>query len=102
MDLGGISEHFGAGEADIRAIEAGQDQILMSPNVDAAVVAVKAAVASGRLSQARIDQSVQRILAAKSFAGVPGGTPEEIFHGIDTKEHRDLAASISRRAITLV
>jgi len=102
MDMGGITEHFDAGEAAVRAIEAGQDQVLMSPNVDAAVAAVKAAVKSGRLSEARIDQSVRRILDAKAFAGAPVGTPEEIFSGIDTKEHRDLAANIARRALTLV
>jgi beta-N-acetylhexosaminidase len=102
MDMGGITEHFDAGEAAIRAIEAGQDQILMSPNVDAAIKAVKAAVASGRLSQARIDASIRRILEAKAFAGAPVGTPDEIFRGLDTKEHRDLAASIARRAVTLV
>jgi beta-N-acetylhexosaminidase len=101
MDMGGITEHFDAGETAIRAIEAGQDQILMSPNVDAAIKAVKAAVASGRLSEARIDESVRRILAAKAFAGAPVGTPDEIFRGLDTKEHRDLAASIARRAVTL-
>jgi beta-N-acetylhexosaminidase len=102
MDMGGITEHFDAGEAAIRAIEAGQDQILMSPNVDAAVAAVKAAVKSGRLSEARIDESVRRILDAKAWSGAPMGTNEEIFGGIDTKEHRDLAANIARRAITLV
>lgn len=102
MDMGGITEHFDAGEAAIRAIEAGQDQVLMSPNVDAAVAAVKGAVASGRISEARIDQSVRRILDAKAFAGAPVGTPDEIFHGIDTKEHRELVASIARRALTLV
>jgi hypothetical protein len=102
MDMGGITEHFDAGEAALRVIEAGQDQILMSPNVDAAVAAVKAAVTSGRLSEARIDESVRRILEAKAWAGTPVGTAEEIFGGIDTKEHRDLAANIARRAITLV
>src|SRR3954466_527849 len=102
MDMGGITEHFDAGEAAIRAIEAGQDQILMSPSVDKAVAAVKAAVKSGRLSEARIDESVRRILDAKAFAGAPVGTPEEIFRGLDTKEHRELAASIARRALTLV
>jgi beta-N-acetylhexosaminidase len=102
MDMGGITEHFDAGEAAIRAIEAGQDQILMSPNVNAAIAAVKAAVKSGRLSEARIDESVRRILDAKAFAGAPVGTQEEIFRGIDTKEHRELAASIARRALTLV
>lgn len=102
MDMGGITEHFDAGEAAIRAIEAGQDQVLMSPNVDAAIAAVKSAVMTGRISEARIDQSVRRILAAKEFAGATIGTSHEIFQGIDTKEHRDLAASIARRALTLV
>jgi len=90
MDMGGITEHFDAGEAAIRAIEAGQDQILMSPNVDAAIKRSRrrwrAAVESGA-----IDESVRRILEAKAFAGAPVGTPDEIFHGLDTKEHRDLA-----------
>jgi len=74
----------------------------MSPNVDAAIKAVKAAVASGRLSEARIDESVRRIQDAKAFVGAPVGTPDEIFRGLDTKEHRDLAANIARRALTLV
>ncbi len=102
MDMGGITEHFDAGEAAIRAIEAGQDQILMSPNAGAAIAAVKEAVKNGRLSEARIDESVRRIFDAKVFAGTPGGTSEEIFAGIDTTEHRDLAANIARRSMTLV
>jgi beta-glucosidase-like glycosyl hydrolase len=102
MDMGGITEHFDAGEAAVRVIEAGQDQILMSPNVDAGIAAVKAAVKSGRLSEARIDESVQRILEAKAFAGAPVGTPDQIFQGLDTKEHRQLAADIARKALTLV
>jgi beta-N-acetylhexosaminidase len=99
FDMGGLTEHFDAGEAAVRAIEAGEDQILLSPDVDAAVAAVKAAVKSGRLSEARIDESVRRILDAKRFVGAPAG---DIFTTIDTQEHRELAAKIARRAITLV
>jgi beta-glucosidase-like glycosyl hydrolase len=102
MDMGGITEHFDAGEAAVRVIEAGQDQILMSPNVNAGIAAIKAAVKSGRLSEARVDESVRRILEAKAFAGAPVGTPDQIFQGLDTKEHRQLAANIARRALTLV
>jgi beta-N-acetylhexosaminidase len=63
---------------------------------------MKAAIKSGRLSETRIDESVRRILEAKAFAGAPVGTPDQIFQGIDTKEHRELAANIAKRAITLV
>jgi len=102
MDMGGITEHFDAGEAAVRALEAGQDQILMSPNTGAAIAAVKAAVASGRLTEARIDQSVQRILAAKSFASHAVGSEDDIFATVDSEEHRKLAATIAQRALTLV
>jgi beta-N-acetylhexosaminidase len=102
FDMGGLTEHFDAGEAAIRGIEAGEDQILLSPNTDMAIAAVKAAVKSGRISEQRIDASVQRILAAKEFTGAPGAEPEKIFRIIDSQEHRDLASEIARRALTLV
>jgi beta-glucosidase-like glycosyl hydrolase len=65
MDMGGLAAHFDAGEAAVRAIEAGEDQILFSVDTDAAIAAVKAAVRSGRISMQRIDESVERILLAK-------------------------------------
>jgi beta-N-acetylhexosaminidase len=102
FDMGGLTEHFDPGEAAVRAIEAGEDQILLSPNTDAAIAAVKAAVESGRISETRIDQSVRRILAAKEFAGAPPADPESIFRIVDSQEHRDLAGEIARRALTLV
>jgi len=102
MDMGGLAEHLDAGEAAVRAIEAGEDQILMSLDTDAAIAAVKAAVQSGRLSEARIDQSVRRILAAKQFAPSAALPPDEIFNTIDAKEHRLLADKIAHKALTLV
>jgi beta-glucosidase-like glycosyl hydrolase len=102
MDMGGITEHFDAGEAAVRALEAGQDQILMSPNTGVAIAAVKAAVTSGRLTEARIDESVQRILGAKSFVSTATVSDDAIFTTVDSEEHRQLAASIAQRALTLV
>ena len=102
FDMGGLVEHFDAGEGAVLAIEAGEDQVLLSPNVDMAVAAVKAAVRSGRLSESRIDESVRRILAAKQFAIVSPPDPDAIFRIVDSAEHRDLASEIARRALTLV
>jgi beta-N-acetylhexosaminidase len=66
MDMGGLAAHFDPGEAAVRAIEAGEDQVLFSPDTDAAIAAVKAAVVGGRISEARIDESVERILRVKA------------------------------------
>ncbi|MDQ6799327.1 MAG: glycoside hydrolase family 3 protein [Acidobacteriota bacterium] len=102
FDMGALVEHFDAGEGAVLAIEAGEDQILLSPNVDMAVAGVKAAIKSGRLSESRIDESVRRILEAKQFAVASSPDPDSIFRIVDSQEHRDLANEIARRALTLV
>jgi beta-N-acetylhexosaminidase len=102
MDMGGVVDHYDPGEAAIRAIEAGNDMVLMSPDIDAAIRAVKDAVRSGRLSEQRIDESVRRIMEAKSSIPVTVASPEAIFRGVDTAEHRQLAQEIATKAITLV
>jgi beta-N-acetylhexosaminidase len=102
FDMGALVAHYDAGEAAVQAILAGEDQILKSPNTDAAIAAVKAAVLGGRISESRIDESVRRILAAKSRLGYRVGTQEEIFRTLDAEQHRRLAKEIARRALTLV
>lgn len=102
LDMGGILAHYEPGEAAIRAIEAGQDQILKYPGGDIPIQAVREAVRSGRISEARIDESVRRVLAAKQKVGFTIGTPDEIFSGLDAPEARKIVTEIARRAITLV
>src|SRR6185436_15784488 len=102
FDMGGLVAHFDAGEAAVRAVEAGTDLILKSANTDAAIAAIKDAVRSGRLSQSRIDESVRRILRAKERVRATPATDDEIFRGVDTTAHRHVATKIAERAITLV
>ncbi len=70
MEMGGVASLFAPGEAAVRAVEAGADVLLMPPVPDAAIAALEGAVASGRISAARIDESVRRILAAKARLGL--------------------------------
>jgi beta-N-acetylhexosaminidase len=56
VDMGGIVDHFDPGEAAIRAILAGSDQVIKSPDTDAAIAGVRGAVESGRISAARLDE----------------------------------------------
>jgi beta-N-acetylhexosaminidase len=57
MDMGGLAAHFDPGEAAVRAIEAGVDQVLYSADTDAAILGVRNAVMSGRLAMSRIDEA---------------------------------------------
>jgi beta-glucosidase-like glycosyl hydrolase len=94
FDMGGLAAHFDPGEAAVRAIEAGNDQVLYSADTDAAIAAVHESVRSGRIPLARIDQSVERILAAKR--AVASAAPREV------PRNDDIARDIARRSITLV
>ena len=60
----------GPGEAAVRAVEAGNDVILDPPDHRLVIDAVVEAVRSGRLTEARVDSSVQRILDAKARVGL--------------------------------
>jgi beta-N-acetylhexosaminidase len=105
MTMGGITSHFTAGEAAVRAILAGTDQVLMSADTDAAIAAVRNAVKSGRITEARLDESVKRILDAKKELKLyedrspfVGG----LARIVDTPAIQALEAEIARRSLTLV
>src|SRR5690606_28415043 len=55
MDMNGVVKHFRNGEADVRAIIAGNDLLELSQNSARAINMVLAAIKQGRLSQQDID-----------------------------------------------
>jgi beta-N-acetylhexosaminidase len=70
LDMGAIAREIGPEEATLRAFEAGSDLLLMPGNIPAAIDAMVRAVASGRISVARLDQSVRRVLELKLRMGL--------------------------------
>ena len=103
--MGGITSHFTAGEAAVRAILAGADQVLLSADTDAAIAAVREAVTSGRIPEKRLDESVARILDCKKKLKlyekrIPfvGGLAKIV----DTPSIQALETEIARRSLTLV
>src|SRR5260370_42027015 len=59
------AEAWPPGEAAVRAILAGNDMLLMSPNLAAAQQALLGALASGRLPRARLVEAATRVLALR-------------------------------------
>jgi beta-N-acetylhexosaminidase len=53
-------------------LKAGGDMVLMTPDLDSAFQGVLAAVSAGDLAEDRVDESVTRILTAKSSLGLLG------------------------------
>lgn len=63
--MGGITQYADDAEIAIMAVEAGTDILLMPADPEVAIEGIYQAVRSGRLSQSRIEQSLQRIWQAK-------------------------------------
>lgn len=105
LEMGGIAQGYSGGEAAVLALEAGADALVMPPDPEAAVKAILAAVQSGRLTRARIDESLARLLAAKEREGLARRGVvdlEAISDQIDMPEDQDRAQEIAGRAVTLL
>src|SRR5687768_7083695 len=70
MGMAGVTRLYSPGEAAVRAIKAGNDIVLHSPDDGAAFAGLKAAVKAGELTMAQVDASVGRVLRAKARAGL--------------------------------
>ncbi|SFB77341.1 beta-glucosidase [Parapedobacter composti] len=85
MDMRGVVKHFKNGEADVRAIIAGNDVLELSENSARAIDMVLQAIKQGRLSQQDIDGRVKKVLATKYWLGLNDVRPVEL-----TNLYRDL------------
>ncbi len=80
MLMKAIADAYPNGEAAVMAIEAGCDQILCyafeREHVEASLAAVYAAVESGRITEARIDESCERISRQKKKYDLKNAAPD--------------------------
>jgi len=105
MNMAGITQEFGNGEAAVRAIEAGADVLLAPPDPEVAIRAVVAAVGQGLISRQRIDESTLRVLEAKVHVGLTKNKfvdLDAISTALGSKEETEHAQSVSDRAVTVV
>jgi len=105
LNMGGIVGNFGAGEAAVLALEAGADLLLQPADPAVTIDAVEAAVRSGRISEARLNVSVRRVLELKQRAGVFNRKLvdlDQVMLSVGGAESVDTARAIAQRAIVLV
>ncbi len=83
-------------------IENGCDIILFSRDAAADVALISAAVADGRISEARLDQALTRILGLKAWAGLHQGVAKVNKAALARPQDKAAAQDITQRAPTLV
>jgi beta-N-acetylhexosaminidase len=108
LEMNAISQGVGVGQGAVMAVEAGADLVLISHQISLQVEGIEAvleAVRQGRISEARIDESVERLLRLKEKYGLFTQTLEDadtILSRIGTEATMDFARNLSERSITLV
>ena len=70
LQMKAMTSFYTSGEIAVKAVSAGVDSLLCPSDPQEAVTALKDAVASGTVSEQRIDQSVRRILTLKLNRGI--------------------------------
>lgn len=103
LEMAGVRKLHSDAEIPVLAIKAGVDQLLMPPNLGAAIDSVVKAVRSGEITEQRIDQSVLRILKMKLLRGVML-TSEVDVNKVDqvVGSNTQQAQAIADRGITVV
>jgi len=105
LDMGAIVKTYGPGESAVLALLAGADILLQPADPRAAIDAVVAAVEQGRVSQARLDQSVRRVLEMKRKLGLfrQRTVPlDGVMNAVGTAEHQVIARDVTARSLVLV
>lgn len=105
MDMAGVLNQYGAIEAVKRAVAAGVDILIQPLDVAKTIDAVVAGVQEGRYSEARIDESVRRILKAKHDLGLDRRklvNLDSLRYIVGDSSHAAMARRIAEKSITLV
>jgi beta-N-acetylhexosaminidase len=105
MGMAGVTALYKPGDAAVRAIKAGNDIVLHSPDDGAAFAGIKAAVQSGEIPPARLDASVERVLRAKARAGLHRArlvNLDALPNIVGGRAHQAVADEVSQRSITLL
>lgn len=103
LNMKGITKYFSTGEVAVMCVQAGIDLILMPLDEDKTIDAIQSAVSSGRISEDRINVSVEKILKSKEWLGLFNNKyVSESDLAVNTAAANELAQQIADESITLV
>jgi beta-N-acetylhexosaminidase len=104
LNMGGVTRHYSVAEASILALLAGADVLLQPPGHPQVIDRIVAAVESGRIPPARIEEAARRVLLAKAAAGLHRArawTPKLAGRTVGAPAHPEVARQVAERSITL-
>lgn len=105
LNMAGVVKHFSTEDVAVRCAKAGVDLILMPQGEARTINAIEDAVATGIISEERINESARKILNAKKWLNISGNKfsdPERVRIAVNSEKSKELASIIAAKSITLV
>lgn len=105
LNMKGVSKYFAAGEADVKALLAGNDVLLFPENPIKAIAAIEAAVAKKQIRWKELDKRIRKILAWKHWAGAASRTvvsTDNLYQDLNQATDKAFIQSLYAQAITLL
>ena len=105
LNMKGVSKFYTAGEADLKALLAGNDVLLFPENVPKAIQIIEAAIAKKQIRWKEVEKRVRRILHGKYWAGLHNFKPiktEGLYEDLNRLEDKIFNKGLYAQAITLV
>jgi beta-N-acetylhexosaminidase len=105
LNMKGVTSYFSSGELEVRALEAGNDVLVMPVDIPLAIAKVKEAVLSGRISVEQINRSCKKVLIFKEWAGLPSQNPVKLtnlVNDLNSAKSKTIVRRIVENSLTVV
>ncbi|MGB3181414.1 MAG: glycoside hydrolase family 3 N-terminal domain-containing protein [Cyclobacteriaceae bacterium] len=106
LNMQGVAKYFGPGEVALRALQAGNDVLLLVEDVPDAIKKIKSGLRRGIVNRKEFNKSVKKVLAAKYWAGLAKPYEPIVADGllerINTPEAYLLKQRLLEKSVTLV
>ncbi|RYY67146.1 MAG: serine hydrolase, partial [Chitinophagaceae bacterium] len=104
LEMKGVTKYYSAGEIAVRALEAGNDMLLLPEDVPAAISAIENAIDEKRLRKKDIEASVKKVLHTKYTLGLSQWKAVDTTHLLaDLNAETDsLREEVARNTVTIL
>lgn len=105
LDMKAVTNYFTSAEAAVKAFKAGNDILLMPPDIKIGIQALYNAVKSGEITEERLNESIRKILAAKRWLKLyqhKNETDKNLITQMQFPQHIQLSKDIAEKSVTII
>lgn len=105
LDMKGVTNYFPSGQIELKALEAGNDILLLPADVPTAVATIRKAIEDGELPMQRLEESCRKVLSYKYKVGLHAyrpSFPENLKNDLNRPDYYQLVDRLFEEAITIV